>query len=274
MKTPLQRIVLTVFVIAVAAFFVMPLLWFVFAPFNPQVSLAVTIPQNPSLANFAEVLNNSLAMRGLLQNSVIIGVGTMVGTSLTAALAAYGLSRGNVPGRDLLIYVLILFSSVVTGTASMVPIFRLVFTLGLIDTHAGVIMVMIGGLLPSAIFIVRDFVDSVPRSYEEAAMVAGASPMQIFRDVTLPIMQPGILVVGVWVLVNAWGAFLIPFILLRNPDLLPASVTFYTFYDVESGTPQIRLISAYAVLYTLPVILLYLLINWRYGFRFFGGIKQ
>jgi multiple sugar transport system permease protein len=129
-------------------------------------------------------------------------------------------------------------------------------------------------MLPSAIFIMQDFVDGVPRSYEEAAMVSGANSMQIFRDVTFPIMRPGILVVGIWVLVNAWSGFLTPFIILRDANLLPAAVTFYKFYDLESGTPQITLISAYAVLYTLPVLLLYLLINWRYGFRFFGGIKQ
>ena len=64
-----------------------------------------------------------------------------------------------------------------------------------------------------------------------------------------------------------------PFILLRDPNSLPAAVTFYRFYD-EEGTPQITLVAAYAVLYTLPVIVLYLIINWRYGFRFFGGVKQ
>ncbi len=273
-KNPIWRIVLVIFVIAVALFFVTPLLWFIFAPFDSDVALSVSIPENPSLANFREVLSNDLAMRGLLQNSVIIGMGTMVGTSMIAVLAAYGLSRGNIPGREILTYVLILFSSVVTGTASMVPIFRLIFHMGLIDTHLGVIMVMIGGLLPAAIFIMQDFVDSVPRSYEEAAMVSGASPFQVFRDVSFPIMRPGMMVVGIWVLVNAWGAFLIPFILLRDPDLLPAAVTFYTFYETEGGVPLLRLISAYSVLYTLPVLLLYLVINWRYGFRFFGGIKQ
>ncbi len=254
-------------------FFVLPLLWFIFAPFNDRATLSVTLPPAPSLNNFREVLSNDLAMRGLLQNSTIIGVGTMVGTTLIAALAAYGLSRSNLPGRQLWTYVLILFSSVVTGTASMVPIFRLVFDLGLINTHLGVILTMVGGMLPSAIFIMQDFVEGVPRSYEEAAMVAGASPLQIFRDVTFPMLRPGLMVVGIWVLVNAWGAFLTPFILLRDPNLLPAAVTFYRFFD-EEGTPQITLVAAYAILYTLPVLLLYLLINWRYGFRFFGGIKQ
>lgn len=272
-RSPLSRVFLIVIVFILGAFFSAPLLWFIFAPFNEQATLAVTIPGAFSLANFEAVLANDLAMRGLAQNSVIIGLGAMIGASLVAALAAYGLSRGNIPGRQWLTYVLILFSSVVTGTASMVPLFKLIFDLGLINTHLGVILVMIGGMLPSAIFIMQDFVDSVPRSYEEAAMVSGASPLQIFRDVTFPIMRPGVLVVGIWVLVNAWGAFLIPFILLRDPNLLPASVTFYRFFD-EEGFPQITLVAAYAVLYTLPVLLLYLLVNWRYGFRFFGGIKQ
>jgi len=272
-KTSLSRILLNFFVVLVAIFFIAPLLWFIFAPFNAQASLSVEIPKTFSFTNFEVVLNNNVAMRGLV-NTVIIGLGTMIGVSIVAALAAYGLSRSNIPGRNIFTYVLILFSSVVTGTASMVPIFKLIYDMGLIDTHLGVILVMIGGFVPSAIFIMQDFVDSVPRSYEEAAMVAGASPLRIFRDITFPIMRPGVLVVGIWVLVNAWGAFLTPFILLRSSSLIPASVAFYQFYDIESGMPQIQLVSAYAVLYAVPVLVLYLIINWRYGFRFFGGIKQ
>lgn len=271
--TPLRRLIILLLVTVLALFFSLPLLWFVFAPFNERATLTASLPETPSLENFQEVLTNDVAMRGLLQNSPIIGIGTMVATTLVAALAAYGLSRSNLPGRQLWTYVLILFSSVVTGTASMVPIFRLIYDMGLINTHLGVILSMTGGMLPSAIFIMQDFVDGVSRSYEEAAMVAGASSMQIFRDVTFPLIRPGLMVVGIWVLVNAWGSFLTPFILLRSPELMPASVTFYRFYDDE-GLPLITQVAAYAVLYTLPVVLLYLLINWRYGFRFFGGIKQ
>ncbi|HLU11164.1 MAG TPA: hypothetical protein VK003_15940, partial [Oceanobacillus sp.] len=158
-------------------FFALPLLWFIFSPFNERARLSVSIPEYFSLANFQEVFSNTLAMRGLLQNSPIIGFGTMLLATFIAALAAYGLSRSSLPGRQLWTYVLILFSSVVTGTASMVPIFRLVYDLGLINTHIGVILSMTGGLLPSAIFIMQDFVEEAPRSYEEAAMVAGASSL-------------------------------------------------------------------------------------------------
>jgi multiple sugar transport system permease protein len=270
----LPNVLLFALAVLLSLFFTLPLLWFIVAPFNPEASLAVTLPQQISFANFEQVFKNSIAVRALAQNSPIIAGGSMIGTSLIAALTAYGLSRSNLPGKNILSYVLILFSSVVTGTASMVPIFLLMFTLGLINTHVGVILVLIGGSLPSAIFIMEDFVEGIPRSYEEAAMVSGASPFRVFRDVAFPLIRPGVMVVAIWAFVNAWGAFLTPFILLRRQEYIPAAVAFYQFYDVESGTPMVTLIAAYSVLYITPVIVLYLLVNWRYGFRFYGGIKR
>lgn len=206
-------------------------------------------------------------------NNLIIAGGAMVLVAIIATLASYSLSRTNVPGRGILTYILILFSSIVSGTAAMVPIFLLVYNSGLIDTHIGVILVLTGGYMPSAIFIMRDFVDSIPRSYEEAALVCGASPLRMFWDVALPLVRPGVVVVAIWTFVNAWGAFLIPLVLLRSPENMPASIAFYSFYS-EAGTPNLTLVSAYAFLYTIPVLLLYLLINWRFGFRLFGGIKR
>jgi multiple sugar transport system permease protein len=269
----IYRLIVSAIGILIALFFLAPLLWFIFAPFDASPSLAVRVPEEVSLQNFALVLSNNTAVRALLQNSVIISGGVMLLVAFVATLAAYGLSRGNLPGRTALTYILILFSSVVTGTASMVPTFVLIFNLGLFNTYQGVILALAGGLLPTSIFIMRDFVDAIPKSYEEAAMVSGASPMQIFRDIALPTLQPGILVVAILAFVGAWGSFLMPLILIRNPEMRPASIAFYQFYG-EEGNPNIPAIAAYAVLYTLPVLLLYLLINARYGFRFFGGIKQ
>ena len=256
-----------------AAFFVLPLLWLVFAPFNTRATLSVQIPEEPTLANFGQVFGNAFAVRALAQNSMIQAVGAMLLVTLLATLAAYALSRSSIRGTDIITYGLVLFSSVVTGTAAMVPLFLLIFRMGLIDTHIGVILVFTGGLLPAAIFIMRDFVDSIPRSYEESALVAGASPWRVFNDIALPIVRPGMMVVAVWTFVNVWGGFLIPFILLRSPNKMPASVAIYSFYT-EAGTPIITLTAAYSLLYTLPVLLLYLFVNWRYGFRFFGGIKS
>jgi multiple sugar transport system permease protein len=256
-----------------AALFALPLAWLTVAPFSTLANLSLRLPDPWSLANFARVFENGFAIRALVQNSMIQAAGGMVLVTIAATLAAYALSRANIRGTEAISYGLVLFSSVVTGTAAMVPIFLMIVRLGLIDTHLGVVLVFTGGLLPAAIFIMRDFVDSIPRSYEESAMVAGAGPWAVFRDVALPIVRPGMMVVGVWAFVNVWGGFLIPFILLRSPDKMPAAVAIYSFYT-EAGTPLITLTAAYSVLYTLPVLLLYLFVNAKYGFRFFGGIKS
>ncbi len=269
----LMRALANLLGVVLALFFLLPLLWFVFAPFNERATLAVSIPESFSLNNFQVVFQNQTAIRSLVQNSLIISGGVMILTAVIATLAAYGFSRGSLPGRSIITYVLLLFSSVVTGTASLVPIFVLIFNLGMFNTYQGVILTIVGGMLPTSIFIMRDFIDGLPRSYEEAAMVSGASSLQIFRDIVFPTLRPGVLVVAVLAFVNGWGSFLTPLILIRNADMRPASIAFYQFYSDE-GTPNIPLVSTYAVLYTVPVLLLYLLINARYGFRFFGGIKQ
>jgi multiple sugar transport system permease protein len=253
------------------ALFALPLIWFLFAPFNARAELGVAIPSPWTLSNFQTVFGNSFAMRGLL-NSLIQSVGGVILVGISATLAAYALSRSALPGKGAVTYVLLLFSSVVSGSAAMVPIFLIVSAMGMIDTHLAVILVFAGGLLPTAMFILRDFIDGIPRTYEESAMVAGASALQAFRDVALPVIRPGIVVVVVWAFVNIWGSFLIPFILLRSPDVIPASVAIYSFYS-EAGTPIITLLAAYSLIYSLPVIALYLFVSWRFGFRFFGGIK-
>lgn len=104
-------------------------------------------------------------------------------------------------------------------------------------------------------------------------MVSGANSWQILRHIVLPQIRPGIMVVAVWAFVNVWSGFFIPFILLRSPDKMPAATATYSFYT-EAGTPMLTLVSAYALLYIIPVVALYIFVNRRYGFRFFGGIKS
>ena len=147
--------------------------------------------------------------------------------------------RVRIPGRDGILYVLLLLSSVITGTAAMVPIFLLMFQLGLIDKHVGVVLVMTGGLLPAAIFILKDFMDTMPKSYEESARVFGASPFQVLRHVVLPIARPGLATIAVWALVNAWGNFLTAVSCCRDPEKQPAGVLMYTFYT-EGGSRTSR----------------------------------
>ena len=267
----LGRMAFSALAALIGVVFALPLIWFLFAPFNARAELGLAIPNPWTLSNFFTVFENKFAMQALW-NSLIQSVGGVILVGAAATLAAYALSRSSIPGKGAVTYTLLLFSSVVSGSAAMVPIFLIVSAAGLMDTHLAVILVFAGGLLPTAMFILRDFIDSIPKSYEESAMVAGASPVQAFFDVALPVIRPGIVVVVVWAFVNIWGSFLIPFILLRSDTNMPASVAIYSFYS-EAGTPTVTLLAAYALIYSLPVIVLYLFVSWKFGFRFFGGIK-
>jgi multiple sugar transport system permease protein len=269
-KDVLRRIGFYVFVALVTAFFALPMLWLVSAPFTRNPTFSVQWPDF-TLANFSALTESPDALPSLY-NSAVLSLWTMLITVAAAALAAYALSRVRVPGRDGLLYLLLLLSSVITGTAAMVPIFQLMFSLRLLDKDVGVILVLTGGLLPAAIFILKDFMDGMPRSYEESARVFGATPLQVLRHVVLPNVRPGLATIAVWAVVNVWGNFLMPFLLYRSPDKQPAAVTLNTFYT-EGGQPNLALISTFSLLYSIPVVIMFLFVSRRYGFRFHGGIK-
>lgn len=259
-------------VAAAMVFFAIPMLWLLGTPFDAEPTYALSVP-DVTLANFQTVWEHQYAL-GSLWNALVLALGTAVIVVACAALAAYALSRVQLPGRNALLYGLLLLSSIVTGTAAMVPIFILMDQLDLINTHSGVILVFAGGLLPAAIFILKDFVDAIPRSYEESARVFGASPGQVLRQVVAPVIRPGLATIGVWTIVNVWGNFLVPFLLMPSTqEKQPAAVLVRTFYT-EGGGAKLGLISAFSLLYAIPVVAMYLIVNRRYGFRFHGGIKS
>jgi multiple sugar transport system permease protein len=130
-------------------FFALPLIWFLFAPFNAHAEMGLAIPDPWTLSNFATVFQNGFALNALT-NSLIQSVGGVILVGIAATLAAYALSRSSIPGKSAITYVLLLFSSVVSGSAAMVPIFLIVSAMGLIDSHIAVILVFAGGLLPTA----------------------------------------------------------------------------------------------------------------------------
>lgn len=269
MVKPLRWLKLSLLFLLGAGFF-LPLLWLILTPFSAQPTLAVKWPSF-SLHHFLAIGQNPTALLAF-KNSLILSLGAMALVLLAGAPAAYAFSRRRFPGKDLLLYLLLLFSSIVTGVAAMVPIYALNRQLHLIDTHLGVILVFTAGFLPTAVFILKDFLDALPRAYEEAALVDGASPAALFRQVAFPLARPGLAVIAVLTVVNTWANFLVPFVLMRSPDKVPIAVAIYQFFT-EVGIPRIGVISAYSLLYTAPVLGVYFWISRRYGFGFFGGLK-
>lgn len=260
---------------AVLAFFILPLVWLVVTPFSTRPSMSVSLP-GVTLDNFSWAWDPRGRGGNLLPflSSTILAMGSMFLVVVTGSIGAYGLSRSGFRGKEAVLYGLVLLSSIVTGVAAMVPIYWLMLKLGLVDTYIGVILVFTGGYLPTAIFILKDFMDGIPRAYEEAALVDGSSSLQVFTNVAFPLARPGIAVIALLAFINAWSNFLIPFILFTSESYkkYPLSVAIFRFQD-EMGLLKIGTIASYSLAYAAPVIGVYFFISKRYGFGFFGGVK-
>ena len=258
--------------LAIGVVFVLPLLWVLFASINSTAGLKVEWPSHPSLNNFRAVLNTDTTYRPMLNGLVLCG-GAAIVTLVCAVLAAYPLSRFKTRfNRPFLLTVL--FATGLPITAVMVPVYGLFVQLNLVDTVGGTMMFMATTSLPFAIWLTKTFMDGVPISLEEAAWVDGAGSMQALFRIVLPLMWPGIAVVLIFTFIGMWGNFFIPFMLLLSPERLPASVSIFTFFS-QYGEVNYGQLAAYSLIYTTPVLVLYLLLSKKLGgaFALGGAIK-
>jgi multiple sugar transport system permease protein len=256
----------------IAACYLVPLLWLVLAAFNATAGPAVAWPDRWTFDNFRAVLTMDITFRPMLNGLILCGGATIV-TMVCAVLAAYPLSRyRSRMKRPFLLTVL--FMTGLPITAIMVPVYGLFVQVDLIDTYTGTILFMATTALPISIWLSKNFMDAVPIDLEEAAWTDGASPMQALRRIVLPLMWPGIAVVALYTFIGLWGNFFVPFVLLLSNDNLPASVSIYTFFSQYAQVVYGQL-AAYSMLYSLPAVLLYLMLSRRLSgaFTFGGAVK-
>jgi multiple sugar transport system permease protein len=258
--------------LGLGALFVLPLLWVLLASVNSTAGLVLEVPDKFSLDNFRAIMNTDTTYRPMFNGLVLCG-GASALTIICAVLAAYPLSRYRSRfNRPFLLTVL--FSTGLPITAVMVPVYGLFVQLNLVDTVGGTIMFMATAALPFAIWLTKSFMDGVPISLEEAAWVDGAGPMQALFRIVLPLMWPGVAVVLIFTFIGMWGNFFVPFMLLLSPERLPASVSIFAFFG-QYGEVNYGQLAAYSLIYTLPVLILYLLLSKRLGgaFALGGAIK-
>lgn len=252
--------------------FLLPLSWLVFASFDTQATYQTRLPQELSLDNFSAVLTPELTFLPLW-NSLVISVSTAVITVVVALLAAYPLSRYQARFNKPFMYI-VLFGTCLPITAIMVPVYALFVALNLLDSIPGMIAFLSASSLPVAIYMAKNFMDSVPISLEEAAWMDGASAMRALRAIVIPLMRPGIAVVSIYVFFAAWGNFFVPFVLLLSPSKQPAAISIYSFFG-QYGTIAYGQLAAFSLIYAVPVIALYIFVSRGIGgsFALAGAVK-
>jgi multiple sugar transport system permease protein len=250
--------------------FLLPLIWVVLASIDSHAGAGVRVP-NPTIGHYSALAHES-RLRPFYNSLYLAGVSTIVSTVL-GLFAAYALSRRHIPFKRTLM-LLILFMSGLPVTMLLVPVYQLFVHFQWLNSMFWTSMFIAASSLPFTIWLLKNFIDQVPRELEEAAAIEGTSNLQIVLRVVIPLATPGILVTSLVAFINAWGAFVIPLVLDSNPNDTPGSIAIYQFLT-ENGQIHFGDLAAYSILFAVPVVILYLIASRRISgaFTFAGGIK-
>jgi putative chitobiose transport system permease protein len=246
--------------LAIAILMVGPFLWlFSTAMKGPAENLFAfppqLMPQQPTWANFASVWSAVPFGRYTL-NSILVSLLSVVANVLLAAMAAYPLARWQFKGKGMM-FMAILATMMVPFQVIMIPLFLVCLRLGLHDSLAGVV-------LPTAvsafgIFLLRQAYMAIPKELEEAALIDGCGPLTLWWQVMLPLIKPAVATLAIFTFVGTWGDFLWPLIIIKDPTWYTLPVGLSMLAGTFSG--NWRLVAAGSILATVPVILVFVLLQ-------------
>lgn len=252
--------------------FILPLLWVLVASIDSNAMQSLQLPHHITGSNYVDVITNSENQRAFIIG-LIMSVGQAVFVVILALLAAYPLSRYQLKYKKPFMLT-ILFMTSLPITAVMVPVYQLFLSIKLYDSIGGVILFYVASSMPYGIWMLKNFMDSVPNDLEEAAWVDGASVFAGIRKVVAPLMIPGICTVAIFTFSGSWGNFFVPYILLQTPEKFPASLKLYQFFG-QYGMVDYGKLAAFSMLYAIPSVVLYILSQqfMSKGFGLQGGTK-
>jgi len=227
------------------------------------------LPRRVTIANYRELFAHA-GMGRYLINSAFLTTAVTVLSVLVNVAAGYGFAKLRFAGRDR-IFKIMLGALVIPSQVAMVPLFLLLKHLGLVNTYGGVIVPAMASIF--GIFLVRQYAVSVPDDLLEAARIDGAGELRLFRTIMLPVLRPIIVTLAVFTSLGAWNDFMWPLIVLGDSDLytLPVALASLSREHVQDN----ELMMAGSVLTTLPVLLMFLLLQ-RYYMRgvMLGSLKE
>ncbi|MCW3492565.1 carbohydrate ABC transporter permease [Microbacterium sp. SSM24] len=240
--------------IVAALLAVFPLFWVLLTSFKTNKDAAAPAERaftfTPTLANYAELFASPVFARAAVTSTVITLAATLI-VVIVATLGGYAFARLRVPGRRTLASVMVLVQ-VIPGVVLIVPLFRMVSSIGAYDNWWPIALILAGLSIPFGTWLMLAFFRGSPIEIEEAAVVDGANRFKLFRYVLIPMVAPGIATVAIFTAIAVWNAFLIPLVLgqTRAQTLTVFAAQFITFQGVNWGP-----LCAGAVLILAPIVL-------------------
>lgn len=246
------------------AFALVPILWGISTALKESGAAEVFpprwLPRPMTLDNFSQVLTGS-NLRRYLWNSSVVAVLTILATLAVAVHAGYAAARFRFAGKNPLLF-LILATAMIPGICILVPVYLLVTRLNLHNTYSALVLVYTAWQVPTAVWIMRGFFETIQPELEEAALIDGCSRLGAFYRIILPLTQPGMAAVGILVFVYVWNDFLIAYVLTISDEMRLVQSGLY-LYVTAFGVEWSKLMAA-SILALLPPAVTFVALQSRF----------
>ena len=273
---PLIRLIIA---LAIMLYCLFPIFWLVLSSVKPREELFLLpvsyIAKNPTFEYYADLfipasrLAQSLPFIHYMLNSLIVAGASVIIVVFLSSIAGYGFSRFKFKGNRVMLLSLIV-TRMLPGPALMLPIYLMISRMGLLDNLLSLIIVHSVFGLPLGIWLSASFIDNVPIEVEEAAIVDGCTRIMAFFRVVLPMSWIGIASVGIFHFVGSWSEFAFASILLESQKMRTAPVGLAEFVFLLQ-TAQINKIGAAAVVMSVPIVVLFMLVQKHFVRGFVAG---
>lgn len=235
---------------------VFPFVWMMIASLMTageiQLRPPVWLPSTPQFNNYAELVE-SIPIARLYFNSLFTSGIIVFGVLLSSSLAGFAFAKYRFPGRELLFY-LILATMMIPFFVTLIPVFFIVRQLGWIDTYQGLV---VPGLTSAyGIFLMRQFMITVPDEIIDAARIDGASELSIYWRIVLPLIKPALATLGTFVFIGAWNNFLWPLLVLNSRELMTLPLGINSLRSLYADNTN--LLMAGTALSVLPMLFVFI----------------
>ena len=261
-RVPFYLLIAIIFVYALFPFY-----WVLRSSFTPEVALFQTpikyFPSHPTLANYRAALSASFFQDALINSTIVAGSVTLLSLAI-GSFAAYALGRFKFHGRSFVLY-LMLSMTIFPQIAILGALYTTISKFHLYDTLGALIFSYLIFTLPFTIWVLTSFMRALPGDLEEAAYVDGATPLQVFFKVLLPLIAPGLVTTGLLAFIAAWNEYLYALSFIQSPSkyTVPLAITSFVLPTGSAFAVPWGAIMAATVIVTLPLILLVLILQKR-----------
>ncbi len=246
--------------ITVAVTCIFPLLWMIGSALKTQQTVfsdMSIIPRHPIWSNFYHAWTKG-GFGMYFFNSVIYTVTVVFGIVIVSSLAAFGFSRLQFPGKNIIFY-MFLAAMMIPIPGSFVPLYVLMTKLHLVNTRIGYILCMMNVGLSFSIYLLKTFFDKMPPALEDAARIDGCSKLDIWWNVALPLAKPAIAVIIIFNSLNVWNEYILATLIFSSKSLMPLQRGLMTFQGAH--ITEYPLLMAGITITVFPIILVYLLMQ-------------